>query len=173
MQTTHRTILDTPVIARVRRNHGLEHATLSILARKYKGVPIAGHSNPTGFWVIGDVSTEALADAVVEAQRRLRAGEHHLAVHPNCGTNFVTSGVFAGIAGAAAMFGVGPRRRDKLERLPLAALLATLALIVARPLGLLVQERITTTGDIGDLQVVEIQRASRGGIPAHRVITQG
>ena len=173
MQTTRKTILDTPVIARIRRNHGLEHATLSILARTHKGVPLAGHSNPNGFWVIGDVSTEALADAVVEAQRRLRAGERNLAVHPNCGTNFVTSGVFAGIAGAAAMLGAGPRTRDKIERLPLATLLATLALIVARPVGLLVQERITTTGDIGEMQVVEIQRATRGGIPALRVITQG
>ncbi len=160
-------------ISRIRRNHGLEHATLHILAERYPKVSMAGHSSASGFWLLGDVSTEDVQTAVSEALSRMRAGERNLAVHPNCGTNFVASGAVAGVAGAAAMFGVGRRWQDKLERLPLAATLATLGLIMAQPLGLKLQEKVTTSGDPGDLEVVEIIPSTRGRIKAHRVITRG
>ena len=39
------------------------------------------------------------------------------------------------------MFGAGRRVRDKLDRLPMAVMMATFALILAQPVGLLVQER--------------------------------
>ena len=85
--------------------------------------------------------------------------------------------MLAGIAGAVAMMGVGRRWRDKRERLPLAMSLATLALIVGMPLGSLVQERVTTSGEPGDMQVVEIMTKMRGAtggrLKAHRVITRG
>ena len=167
------TILGVPAVSSIRRNHGLEHATLHILSQRYPGLSLAGHSNSTGFWLLGDVPTEAVKTAVSEALQRMRSGEHNLAVHPNCGTNFVTAGTVAGLAGAFAMFGVGKGTKDKLERLPLAASLATIGLILAQPLGLLVQERITTSGQPGDLEVTGITPSRRGRIKAHRVTTRG
>ena len=166
-------LLEVEPLARIRRNHGLEHATLHMLARHYPRQSLAGHSSPSGFWIIGDVSTEDLQVAVNDALERLQNGEHNLAVHPNCGTNFVTTGVLAGLAGALAMFGAGRRVRDKLERLPLAMALATLTLILTQPLGLLVQERFTTSGEPGALRVAQIIPTRRGRLKAHRVITQG
>ena len=71
------------------------------------------------------------------------------------------------------MWGVGPRKRDKLERLPLVATLATLALIAGQPLGMLLQRYITTSGEPGELEVVEVVPAQRGRMKAHRVITRG
>jgi uncharacterized BrkB/YihY/UPF0761 family membrane protein len=79
----------------------------------------------------------------------------------------------AGLAGATAMFGVGPRKRDKLDRMALAATLATLALMFAQPVGLFVQKYFTTSGAPGSLEVVEIMPSQRGKIKAHRVLTQG
>jgi hypothetical protein len=166
-------ILGVPAVSSIRRNHGLEHATLHILSQRYPGLSLAGHSSAAGFWLLGDVPTEAIRSAVDEALQRMRAGEHNLAVHANCGTNFVTAGTVAGLAGAAAMFGVGRRFKDKLERLPLAASLATIGLILAQPLGLMVQERITTSGQPGDLEVIDIKATRRGRIRAHRITTRG
>ncbi len=57
--------------------------------------------------------------------------------------------------------------------LPLAGLLATLALIVARPAGTRIQQRITTSGDPADLEVVEVRPSQRRGLRAHRVVTRG
>lgn len=163
----------TDAVSRIRRNHGLEHATLHVLAQKYPKLSMAGHSNATGFWLLGEVPTEAVREAVDEALERMKGGEGNLAVHPNCGTNFVAAGTVAGIAGAAAMFGVGKRVRDKLERLPLAMSLATLGLILAQPLGRVIQERFTTCGEPGTLEVDRIIPTKRGRIQAHRIITRG
>jgi len=71
------------------------------------------------------------------------------------------------------MFGAGPRIKDKFERLSLAALFATLALIVAQPLGNLLQARVTTSGYPGTLQIVGVTPTPRGSMKAHRVITRG
>jgi len=168
-----KSFLDQPVISRIRRNHGLEHATLHVLAEKGPGRSMGGHSNPTGFWLIGKIPTEEITQAVHEALRRLRAGEHHLAVHPGCGTNFATAGTMAGLAGVIGMWGVGERKRDKLERLPMVATLATLALILAQPFGSTLQKHITTSGDPENLEIIEISPAQRGRLKAHRIITRG
>lgn len=167
------TIHNGPFFGRVRRNHGLEHATLNLLALRYPRENIAGHSDGTGFWIIGNVTLEAVYTAVEEALERMRKGETHLAIHRNCGTNFVTAGVLAGTAAAVSMAGVGRSAREKLERLPLAILMATLALIVAQPLGFFLQEKVTTSGQPGDLQVIEILASRRGQLNAFRVITRG
>lgn len=160
-------------ISRVRRNHGLEHATLHLLAQKHPKTSMAGHSDMGGFWILGDVSSEDVKSAVTEALQRLRAGESELAVHPNCGTNFVTAGTFAGIAASLAMFGAGRRLRDKLERVPLAASLATVALMLSQPMGLAIQARVTTSGDPLGLEVVDIIPTARGRVKAHRIVTEG
>ena len=165
-------LLNHPIISRVRRNHGLEHATLHILSRKHPGLFLAGHSDPGGFWLIGDVPTEEVKAAVEEALSRLRNGERGLAVHPGCGTNYLISGGLAGLGGALALLGAR-RTRDKIDRLPLVMLFGTVALLFAQPLGFLAQEKITTDGTPGDLEVVEIIPTRRGKMPAHRIVTRG
>lgn len=166
-------ILETPIISRIRRNHGLEHATLHVLAKRFPNRSMGGHSDPNGYWLLGDLPTESIQEAAHEALQRLRAGEEHLAVHPGCGTNFATAGTLAGMAGLFGMWGVGARKRDKLERLPVVATLATLALILAQPLGLKLQKHITTSGKPGQLEIVEILPSKRGRITTHRVVTRG
>ena len=166
-------LLAYPPVSRVRRNHGLEHATLYVLAERRPGRPLAGHSDVRGFWILGDVETGELEAAVNEALRRLNSGQSHLAVHPFCGTNLATAGILAGGSAALAMFGAGRRWRDKLDRLPLAIGLATLALFFAQPLGMALQREVTTSGVPGDLRLVSITPQVRGQIKAHRVQTEG
>ncbi len=166
-------ILNTSPVSRVRRNHGLEHATLHVLSQKFPHQPLAGHSDVGGFWILGDVPTEDLRDSVDEALARMQGGEHSLSVHPNCGTNFVAAGTLAGAAAWIGMLGSGRSARDKVERLPLVIGLATLALIFGQPLGLALQANVTTSGYPGEMRVVEIQVSQRGRMKAHRVITRG
>jgi len=166
-------ILEMPVISHIRRNHALEHATLHMLASHLPQTMLMGHSDAAGFWIIGDVQPETLHAAVQEAIARLRAGERHLAIHPNCGTNYVTAGVLAGLAGATAMLGSGKRVWDKLARFPMAASLATMALILSQPLGMLLQARVTTSSDIGSLEVTAITHRKQGRMTVHRIQTRG
>jgi hypothetical protein len=166
-------ILEYPIISRIRRNHGLEHATLHTLANHLPYTMLAGHSDRGGFWIIGDVPPEVLHAAVQEAISRLRSGESRLAIHPNCGTNYATAGALAGIAGAFAMLGAGKHLRDKISRLPFAAVLATIALIIAQPLGLLLQSRVTTSGIPSTLEVTSITHKMQGRVSIHRIQTRG
>lgn len=162
--------LDTGAFGRIRRNHGLEHATIHVLSRMHPRVSTAGYSDPNGFWLLGELSTEAVYAAAEEALARLRAGEHHLAIHPNCGTNLVTAGVAAGLGGAAAL-GTARTDRQRLGRLPLAMLLSIGGLLLARPLGTRIQQHITTSGQPGALRITSIQRSQNGRFTTHRVST--
>lgn len=159
------------MVSLVRRNHALEHATLQILAAKKPGTRVAGASNPRGFWVFGQLDIEELRDAVEEAQRRLRAGESKLAIHPQCGTNFAVSGLAAGTAAWLLMLGDGSLRR-KMDRLPLLVTMVTLIFIVTYPLGPRIQESVTTDANLGRLRVVAINHFERGGMPVHQVLTR-
>ncbi len=164
-------LIDT--FSRTRRNHGLEHATMNFLNSRYPKRAFAGHSDWRGFWIMGEISTEELREVVEGALQALRSGRQELAIHANCGTNMVASGTMAGLAGAVGMMGVGEKPRDKMERIPRVAVLATLALMLSRPLGPFIQKHLTTSGIPQGLEVVEISRHKRGEMTAHRISTQG
>jgi hypothetical protein len=166
-------IFDLAPISRTRRNHGLEHATIHVLSEKFPHVTIAGVSSPGGFTIIGNVSTEDVAEAAIEALKRLRDGQADLALHENCGTNFVVSGLFAGLAAWLGTLGAGKEFKKKVGRLPLMIMLATTALVLTRPLGPLVQKQITTSGVPEGLKLVRVETSVRAGVRMHRVITEG
>jgi hypothetical protein len=170
--STETGILAAPVVSRIRRNHGLEHATLNVLSKKIPHTNMAGYSDIHGFWVVGDIPTEMLQEAIEEALDRMRNGESDLAIHANCGTNFVASGIVAGLAAWVSLLGTR-RLRERVERLPMVISLVTLALVASQPLGLFLQAHVTTSGLPGELEVVEIIVSHRSGMPAHRVLTRG
>lgn len=156
-----------PLVNRIRRNHGLEHATIHVLSERHKGFSAQGNSDHRGFHlnVYGDVTGAEVAAAVEEAHRRLVGGEHQLAVHPNCGTVLVTTAALATLA-AQAVFALDqwrePRHKtpgvlDAFNALPGAIIAVVGALIVGRPLGVQLQARYTVDGHIGDLRVTGVQ----------------
>jgi hypothetical protein len=164
-------LLDVSVVRRVRRNHGLEHATIHLLSGKIPDLRIVGRSDMNGFWLYGNVSTEAVHQSVNTALNRMRAGEHQLAIHPNCGTNLVTVAFLGAVATMFALIGSEKERFGKLQRLPLLALALMLAMTVGQPLGLQIQEYVTTLGDPADMEIMEIRQVNKGNVSVHRVKT--
>lgn len=166
------TILDIPILSRIRRNHGLEHATITIMSERFPQLPLAGWSFPGGFFLLGNVNTEDLQEAVGHALARMQNGERKLAIHPNCGTNYAVSGFVAGLLAWLGMAGA-KSKRDKVERLPLVIALATFGFILSQPLGPKVQEHITTSGDPQGLSVTDVFPIQFGDLKLHRVVTRG
>ncbi len=160
-----------PALARTRQHHALEHATLHLLAKRFPQQALAGHSDPAGFWILGAVPTEAVEQAVAEALTRLQQGEHHLALHPGCGTNYLALGSLAAAAGLVGFAGTR-RWRERWERFPLVVFLSMLALIFGRPLGFWLQREVTTDPRVDDVEIVAVEAARRGRFPAHRVTTR-
>ncbi|HRX05321.1 MAG TPA: DUF6391 domain-containing protein, partial [Anaerolineae bacterium] len=104
-------ILNAGFLRRVRQHHAVEHATITILMARNPGLQlVGGRSDHRGFYIYGPVQTSALSTAVEEALRRLKNGEARLAIHPNCGTNLVTTGTLAGVAALTAA-AIGRYRR--------------------------------------------------------------
>jgi len=172
MPSLRQTLLDQPVLSRIRRNHGLEHATIHLLSQTHPRRSFIGRSDRLGFYIYGEVETSQLEEIIHEALDRLRNGEHQLAIHPNCGTNLVTSGLLASGASFIALMGSERQGwRNRLNRLPNAILLAMGALILAQPLGLAAQKHLTVQADPGDLEIIGIQRVGEEPRPIHRIIT--
>jgi hypothetical protein len=148
------------LLTRIRQHHALEHATLHVLSRRNPYVRLMGRSTISGFWIYAPLNTQEVASAASEALARLQQGEAYLAVHPNCGTNLSVTSVLAGTAAFGATLG---RPRSKLERLPLALLAATAATLAAQP-------HITTSPDVEDLYIAQVERHERGKIVLHRIV---
>ena len=160
-------ILDLPFILETRRNHALEHATLHMLARTHKG-NMAGHSNPTGFFLLGNFSTQDIWSNATEALERLRGGESGLAIHAGCGTNMATTTLLAGTLAWLPLRGT----KSTLWRillLPIAIAFGVIGYTLSRPLGPWLQKNITTEANMGAVQIIDIIPVRNG---VHRVITR-
>jgi uncharacterized protein YqhQ len=167
-------LLSTPVLSRIRRNHGLEHGTIHVLSRGYPGTSLIGRSDARGFFLYSSLPIEPVHEAVSEALDRMRAGEHRLAIHPNCGTNFLTAGLLATVASYFSLYGGRDERwQDRLMRIPFAIVVTSIALLLAQPLGNAAQQYLTTQGDPEGLQVDAIISLRRGRNRVYRVLTSG
>lgn len=165
-------LFDSPLITRIRRNHGFEHATIHILSKRHENLSMVGRSDWNGFTLYGTVETNEVEYAATEALRRLREGEAGLAVHPRCGTVLATTGLLTALATFMAIgLDSGSRSRFRWSSMPAAILAATGAAIFAQPLGMLLQERYTTSGQPGNLAIQRITANPNGRVMIHRVDT--
>src|SRR3990170_4467246 len=134
------------IINRVRRNHALEHATISVLLSRHgQHTRVLGRAAADGFYIYGDVPTDRLREFAHEGLARLQRGESHLAISPLCGTNLAVAGLLAGFAAYSAV----ASRNSRPESLPGALMAAMLAVLAAQPLGRLVQKHFTTSAEGG------------------------
>jgi len=157
---------DRSLAKRIRQNHAIEHATLTILAQTQPGLQLVARSDLQGFIVYGDVALADLWTTAEEAVRRLRAGESSLAVHANCGTNLVAAGTLSAVAALLASAG---RRRTLWERVPRAILGATGALLLAGPAGRWLQAHVTTSADVDGAVVTAVEMLGKTPVARHRV----
>lgn len=166
-------LFDVYPIVNIRRNHGLEHATIHVLNEKYPQLSMVGRSDMGGFTLYGQVDTGQVTYASHEALKRLRAGQTELAVHPRCGTIIATTGIMTGMAAFLAVSITGrPRQRFRWATIPEAILASTFAALAAQPLGLLLQEHFTVTGRPGNLEISNITRSTNNSLVIHRITTR-
>jgi hypothetical protein len=153
------------LIDRVRRNHGLEHATITVMLNRQGPMRVIGRAVPNGFYVYANVETEKLREYSKEALDRLQGGEAHLAVTPLCGTNLVVAGLLAGVGSYLA----ATSGRRGLDRLATTTLAAMAGVVAAQPLGRLAQKYATTSPEVADMRIVDVRRV--GGRNVHKVLT--
>ncbi len=138
---------------RIRQNHALEHATITILSGYVPELRVSARSNSRGFIIFGDVDLGQLRRSLDEALQRLQAGEAELAIHPNCGTNLVV-----GISLFAMGTLMGMTSNRMRTRVTSTAFSSIAGIMAARPLGELVQKHVTTLPDLKGVRVTKIFR---------------
>ena len=155
------------ILANVRRNHALEHATIAVLLGKVgPNTRLVGRASGDGFYIYGKVPTEKIRESAAEALARLKQGESQLAVSPLCGTNLAVAGILAGLASLLAL-----GNRSRWERAPNVLMAAVVAVVGAQPLGRVVQRYVTTSADVQGLEIVDVTATGRGLAPLHKVKT--
>jgi hypothetical protein len=150
----------------VKQNHALEHATIVLLSKKYPDVRLAGISFAAGFFVFGDIPTEAILPAAEEALNLLRTTQPELAVHERCGTNLAVAGMLTGLSAMTVA-----KMRRPFNTANNVILASTAALILARPLGLTVQRYFTTQTPNASMTITGVKPMNLFGTPAHFVST--
>ncbi len=137
---------------RVRQNHALEHATVTILTHKLPGLSVSARSNTRGFTIFADIDPGLVRRCASEALERLRAGEAELAIHPNCGTNLAVGMSLAMLGSLWSLTAMRARTRVA------SALASSVAgAMAARPLGTLAQKYLTTQPDLHDVRIVDVR----------------
>jgi hypothetical protein len=150
----------------VKQNHALEHATIVLLSKKFPEVRLSGISFAAGFFVFGDVPAEEVLSSAHEALNLLRTTNPELAVHERCGTNLAVAGMLTGLSAMAVA-----KMRRPYSTANNVILASTAALVLARPLGLLVQRHVTTQTPNGSMRILGVSTKSLFGAPAHFVST--
>ncbi|MBI2864514.1 MAG: hypothetical protein HYX94_08130 [Chloroflexi bacterium] len=159
--------MEIPFVNATRRNHALEHATIAVLLHRLgPALRLMGRSTAKGFYIYGDIPTDEVVQAAKEGLTRLKNGESELAVSPLCGTNLAVGGILAGVASLLALG--GKQRNDRLSR---AILAATGALVLAQPLGRLVQKHVTTSAKVDGVKISRILRNGNSRWVIHKVET--
>ena len=151
---------------RIRQNHALEHATITVLSGMVPDLSISARSSSRGFVIFGDVDLGQLRLALDEALHRLQAGEAELAIHPNCGTNLVI-----GVSLMALGTILGMASSNTRTRIATTAASSMAGLMAARPVGEFVQKHVTTLPDLEGVRVADITRRKLFGFTLIEVRT--
>jgi hypothetical protein len=150
----------------VRQNHALEHATIVLLNKRHPEARLSGVSFAAGYFVFGDVPTEEVRAAADQALGRLRGGEPEMAIHERCGTNLAVAGMLTGLSAMTVA-----RMRRPFNTFNNVIMASTASLVLARPLGLLVQKYVTTRTPGPTMRISNVRRLMFLGSPAHFVST--
>jgi len=150
----------------VKQNHALEHATIVLLSKKYPDVRMAGISFASGFFVFGDLPTEAILPAAQEALTLLRTTSPELAIHERCGTNLAVTSILTGLSAMTVA-----KMRRPYGNANNVILATTAAIILGRPLGLLAQRYFTTQTPNNSMKITGVKKMDMFGSPAHFVST--
>lgn len=140
-------------IAAVRCSHGLEHATVAVLLARHGPTRMAGRATSDGFYLFSQFPPEEVRSAAKEALVRMRSTEPDLAVSIYCGTNIAVTGALTAIACAVVL-----SRGRIWQQLPNAILASMIAVIAAQPLGRAVQQHVTTSAMVQDIEIATVQR---------------
>ncbi|MCD6385961.1 hypothetical protein J7M23_09330, partial [Candidatus Sumerlaeota bacterium] len=138
---------------RVRQNHALEHATVNVIEEKFGRTNLSGYAVKDGFKLFGSTNLppELIYQAAQLGLERLKSGEKELAIHNRCGSSLLITNFLFAVLVIAAFVGT------KLFRLSYFILALVAINFLAKPLGRLTQKWITTSTDVRNVVITQLE----------------
>lgn len=155
------------LLANVRRNHGIEHATVGILTQRKIKPPIFALATPSGFMIYSKLNKNEILSATNESIKLMLAGDSELAISQYCGTNIVAGGIIAVISTIIFAKILGKKSKGILN-IANGFFISTL---LSKPIGRLVQKYITTDQHINGIKVKNIRSLNLGNFYIHHIST--
>lgn len=131
----------------LRRNHGLEHATINVLEELFPYEGLAGYAEEEGFYIIGVNDASQVERAAHEGLQRLQAGEKNLVIHDRCGTTITAANLAAAVIFIVLLFTTG---YFTIWSMLFAMLLASLTGPI---LGKFLQLHVTTSSEVENMKI--------------------
>lgn len=132
---------------KLKKNHGLEHATINILEKEYGYNNLAGYAEEDGFYIMGVNNTVYVEEAARKGLSLMKEGKDKLAIHKRCGTsmtvaNFLSAVIFLILLLSSGYFSI--------FNMIIAIVIANL---IGPYLGQIVQGKFTTTANVQEMEI--------------------
>lgn len=132
---------------KLRKNHGLEHATINILEKEYGYNDLAGYAEEDGFYIMGVNNTVYVEEAARKGLRLMQKGKEELAIHKRCGTSMTVANFLSAIIFLSLLFSSG---HFSILNMIIAIIIANL---VGPYIGQIVQRKFTTTSKVKEMEI--------------------
>ena len=136
----------------VRRNHAIEHATVSILTEQKIKSAVIGFAIPSGFIIYSKSNKDEILSAANHGLKLMKSGVSEISISQFCGTNLVVAALLTGVSTLLLGKILGKKSKNILN-ITSGFLLSTL---LSKPIGRIVQKYVTTDSNVKNIQIKNI-----------------
>ena len=136
----------------VRRNHAIEHATVSILTEQKIKSAVIGFAIPSGFIIYSKSNKDEILSAANHGLKLMKSGISEISISQFCGTNLVVAALLTGVSTLLLGKILGKKSKNILN-ITNGFLLSAL---LSKPIGRIVQKYVTTDSNVKNIQIKNI-----------------
>ena len=143
---------------KLRKNHGLEHATINILEKEFGYNDLAGYAEENGFYIMGVRNPDFVEEAAKKGLDLLKNNNDDLVIHKRCGTSMTVANFISAIIFLFLLFSSG---HFSILSMIIAIVIANL---IGPYLGQIVQKNFTTSSDVNEMEIINAQFTDNNSI---------
>ena len=133
----------------VRRNHAIEHATVSILTEQKIKSAVIGFAIPSGFIIYSKSNKDEILSAANHGLKLMKSGVSEISISQFCGTNLVVAALLTG-ASTILLGKILGKKSKNILNITNGFLLSAL---LSKPIGRIVQKYVTTDSNVKNIQI--------------------
>ena len=151
----------------VRRNHSIEHATVSILSEIKVKSAVLGFAIPSGFIIYSKSNKDEILSAANHGLKLMKSGVSEISISQFCGTNLVVAALLTGVSTVLLGKILGKKSKNILN-ITNGFLLSAL---LSKPIGRIVQKYVTTDPNVKHIQIKNSRSLRVGTFYLHFIST--